>query len=570
MQKYPNRGKVTKNMSDTGKEDKRNSSDIVGISPIYQTSELLVNGVSHESGVFHFHVSSSLDYGVCPYCGHVSHRVHSRYVRVVQDLPVLGEQVILYLKVRKFFCPNDDCAKNTFAEQPGNEIFRYRRRTCRCERMVARQGISVPSGMASRLLSRIGIGISGSTVLRDIHRIRPSDHEDVTKIGVDDWAWRKGVAYGSIIIDYTEGRPIDLLEDREAGGFLQWLEKHGRVCVVSRDRSTDYSGAVASTKRRITEVADKFHLVKNIMDRLAGLIADNYADYRKSIRDMEETGIETGEESDVPVGRERPVKKPDLREIKFREVKELQQKGFRPFRISKLLGISRPTATKYCKMDFLPDRNSKLRNEYYKYDAYVEREAGSGKALLLIYKEICDMGFSGSLTPFYDRYRYLSDGHRGYRVKKWKPDPERKKPVDDRSELLPVKSILSVVNKILKRQNVDGTQQKTFDALMSLDWFKEMYEAVRMFREVINGNETVCLIRWMKLYWKTSVSPLKTFITGIKKDFEAVRNTIKYNLTNGLTEGFVNKLKVIKRSMYGRAGLGLLKNKLVLEHILFN
>ena len=74
----------------------------------------------------------------------------------------------------------------------------------------------------------------------------------------------------------------------------------------------------------------------------------------------------------------------------------------------------------------------------------------------------------------------------------------------------------------------------------------------------------------MKRYWKTGIQSLKTFIIGIKRDFQAVRNTIRLNVTNGMTEGFVNKLKVVKRSMYGRAGLELLKNKLVLEHILFN
>jgi hypothetical protein len=221
-------------------------------------------------------------------------------------------------------------------------------------------------------------------------------------------------------------------------------------------------------------------------------------------------------------------------------------------------------------MESLPGRNSKLRNEYYKYDAYVEQEAASGKSLNAIHQEICQMGFSGSLTPFYDHYKYLSDGHRGYRSKNWKPCPKKEKPQDDRSELLPVKSISSGIDKMLKGKDLDESQKKTFDTLMSLGWFKEMYEAMEGFCKVIKGNETVELVRWMKRYWKTGIQSLKTFIIGIKKDFQAVRNTIRLNVTNGMTEGFVNKLKVVKRSMYGRAGLELLKNKLVLEHILFN
>ena len=110
----------------------------------------------------------------------------------------------------------------------------------------------------------------------------------------------------------------------------------------------------------------------------------------------------------------------------------------------------------------------------------------------------------------------------------------------------------------------------TMDILNTLGWFREMYEATREFYQVITGTSTVELIRWMKKHWKTGVSTLKTFIIGIIKDFKAVRNTIRLNVTNGITEGYVNKLKAVKRVMYGRAGMELLKWKLVMEHVLFN
>lgn len=106
--------------------------------------------------------------------------------------------------------------------------------------------------------------------------------------------------------------------------------------------------------------------------------------------------------------------------------------------------------------------------------------------------------------------------------------------------------------------------------LKTLDWFSEMYNAVEKFHAVITGSNTTELIKWMKGYWKTSISTLKTFITGLMKDFKAVRNTIKLSVTNGITEGYVNKLKTVKRLMYGRAGVELLKNKMVMEHVLFN
>ena len=97
-----------------------------------------------------------------------------------------------------------------------------------------------------------------------------------------------------------------------------------------------------------------------------------------------------------------------------------------------------------------------------------------------------------------------------------------------------------------------------------------MYEATKEFYSIITGTDSCRLIRWMKKYWKTKIRTLKTFLTGVKFDYRAILNTIKENVTNGITEGFVNKLIAVKRTMYGRASIKLLRRKMVLEHIFFN
>ena len=135
---------------------------------------------------------------------------------------------------------------------------------------------------------------------------------------------------------------------------------------------------------------------------------------------------------------------------------------------------------------------------------------------------------------------------------------------------MPIKSLTALVDKSIRNKTMTTEEQSTMDTLKTLGWFREMYEAIREFYQVITGTETVELIRWMKRYWKTGLSTLKTFIIGIMKDFKAVRNTIRLNVTNGITEGYVNKLKAVKRIMYGKAGIELLKRKLVMEHVLFN
>ena len=568
MSKYPNGDKVTTKKPESSIDLATISPCSEGISLIYLSSEINILFADHDDGIFHLYGSSSLEYGRCPYCGRISRRVHSRYVRTIQDLSILGRRVVLYLEVRKFFCDNEDCRKKTFAEQPGDEVFRYRRRTCRCERAVARHGISVSSDSASRLLEHMGIHISPSTVLRDVHRMRPSQYQQVKEVGVDDWAWRKGTTYGSIIIDLVNGWPIDLLGDRETDSFHSWMEEHEQVSLVSRDRSTDYSSAIAALDKPIDEVADKFHLVKNAYDRFSKLIAENYDDYRQAVR-KEEQSEEAYESCSQKSAKPPEKQKTDSRDIMFREVKELQAKGLKPTTISKKLGIARQTAGKYCKMESLPPRNSKLRNEYYLYDRYVEQESAKGRAMSSIFEEIKAKGFSGSLTPFYDHYKYLSDGHRGYRSKEWKPK-KKDRPINERSALMPIKSLTALIDKSIRDKAMTTDEMSTMDTLNTLGWFREMYEATREFYQVITGTSTVELIRWMKRYWNTGLSTLKTFILGIMKDFKAVRNTIRLNVTNGITEGYVNKLKAVKRVMYGRAGIELLKRKLVMEHVLFN
>ena len=136
--------------------------------------------------------------------------------------------------------------------------------------------------------------------------------------------------------------------------------------------------------------------------------------------------------------------------------------------------------------------------------------------------------------------------------------------------MVPIKALTSMVFKAIRKKDMTEEEASTLEIFKTLDWFREMYNAVEKFHAVITSSNTTELIRWMKCYWKTSIPTLKTFIVGLMKDFKAVKNTIRLNVTNGITEGYVNKLKAVKRLMYGRAGIELLKNKLVMEHVFFN
>ena len=572
MQEHPSHYKISKNIANA-KPSGIIYDDQVSLSSFYPKSELEIESVDIVDNIVNIYAHGSLEHGFCPYCGTKSHKVHSRYIRHVYDLPILGKSSVLHLRMRKFFCMNPECKYRTFAEQPGIEIFRYRRRTRRCEIVQYRNALKHSSNTSHKLLSGQGICLSSSAILRDLHRLEPSSHLDVRRIGIDDWAQKKGRVYGSIIVDLDQSTVIDLLDDREQESFGAWLDKHQSVELASRDRSTDYSAAIASSGRKITEVADKFHLIKNIQDRFTKVLSEHYDEYRLMVRTEENIAESPIGSSVISIKDEHSSgithEKADSRQTMFNEVKELQMKGFKPTTISKKLGISRQTATKYCSMESLPKRKSKSQNGYEKFDRYVETEILKGKAMSDIYLEIKEQGFKGSRTPFYDHYRYLSDGHRGYLPKGYK-QTKTERIMDERSELLPIKTLASVVFSYMSGKKLDNENRKLMKLLQRADWFNQMYEATCSFCYLIKGKDSMNLIRWMKKYWKTNLTQLKTFIRGITLDYKAVKNTIIHNVTNGITEGFVNKLKVVKRIMYGKASIELLKNKLTMEHLLFN
>nr|AIF26286.1 putative hypothetical protein [uncultured bacterium Lq_025_E06] len=353
---------------------------------------------------------------------------------------------------------------------------------------VTQHGLKCSSESARKLLSAIGVSISGDTVLRDIHRISVPERCEVKEIGVDDWAFRKGVTYGSIIVSLETGSVIDLLGDRDVSSFQTWLDGHSQVAIVSRDRSTDYTAAIAATGRNITEVADRFHLNMNMSACVTKVISSHYDEYRSTVC--------PAEVQETP--------KVDSRQIMFNEVKELQAEGLNIAQISQKLDIARQTVRKYMGWDTLPKRASKERLPYFLYDTYVEEEYRHGKDLRKIFLEIKEKGFRGSLTPFYDHYSYLSDGHHGYRptheVEKMKNAPR-----SDREPLLPIRQIAHIVDKSIRKKKMVKDEVTLVEKMMSFGWFRDIYNAASSFYATIMGDDINDLDTWLENYGKSPI-----------------------------------------------------------------
>ena len=119
-------------------------------------------------------------------------------------------------------------------------------------------------------------------------------------------------------------------------------------------------------------------------------------------------------------------------------------------------------------------------------------------------------------------------------------------------------------------RNLELEELKIITTLQQMDWFKTLYNCAYEFRSIIMGHTVSHLADWIRKYETTTIARLHQLIKGIKLDIAAIENAIRYPISNGRVEGFVNKIKMVKRTMYGRAGLDLLKRKLVLNYVFTN
>ncbi len=236
---------------------------------------LCVEALAFESGGVTILASTAGGVSRCPGCGYPSRRVHSRYRRTLTDLPWGGVPVRFHLTVRKLFCDNVSCRRKIFAECLAGVARRYARRTGRQRQALEEIGFALGGRAGARLAARLGLRASRDTLLRCLRSLPL--HVDYTPrvLGVDDWALRKVQVYGTILVDLERHRVVELLPDRSVETLAAWLERHRGVEVVARDRSGAYAEGIARGAPGAVQVADRWHLAKNLGDALKEMLSHN-------------------------------------------------------------------------------------------------------------------------------------------------------------------------------------------------------------------------------------------------------------------------------------------------------
>ena len=257
--------------------------------------------VVNRKNEIHIFIKSQTHTQTCPSCKQECNEYHSTYRRKIQDLPIFGKTVYIHVTAYRYYCHNSECKQTVFCETVDG-FFGYKKRmTRRLEDFVIALALNTSCEGASRVCQILGITVSGDTLIRMI--IKKANEMEPVKtdmIGVDDWAYKKGSTYGTVIVDGRTHKPIDLLDGRDGANLKEWLKQNKQVKIVTRDRASAYASAISEVLPEAVQIADRFHLHQNLLDAIKNVTAQKIPAKVKIIQNSEQKAVEQGKQERIP------------------------------------------------------------------------------------------------------------------------------------------------------------------------------------------------------------------------------------------------------------------------------
>jgi transposase len=216
--------------------------------------------VLEQTVIVHLHATTPS--AACPQCGTAGSRVHSRYSRTIADVAFGGRNLELQLLVRKWICPEASCSRHIFAERFPELVQRYARMTNRLIKALQSVGVISNGADAALIASSLGVPTTAKTIIRRVLQLPLPSEGSVRKVGIDEWAWKKGQRYGTILVDLEKRRVVQLLAERSVETSKAWLRKHPEIDLVSRDRGKLFREATTDSAPQAKQVVDRFHATR--------------------------------------------------------------------------------------------------------------------------------------------------------------------------------------------------------------------------------------------------------------------------------------------------------------------
>lgn len=519
----------------------------------------------------------------CPSCQQPSYSVHSYYQRTPKDLSLSGKQVTLLLTVRRFRCTVLACAKKIFAERLPQLLTPNAQRTNRLIQTLQIFADNFSAKLAARVLSKLKMPTSCDTLLRLLKKPRANtssvQNSNLKVISVDDFAFKRGHTYGTLILDLQTHRPVELLPDRSAATLASWLKLHGEIEIVSRDRSPEYARAITQGAPQALQVADRWHLLKNWRDVLERIFSGQVSKLNEQLSAAGLSVKTTRKRQRSVTERVASAAARQRRIARYDQVKQLHEQGHNILQISEELAMSRLTVRKYLSLEKppAPIEHHRVTQIVDPYLTYLEKRWSEGcHNAQQLWRELKAQGFKGSHKPV-QRWaelhrdkpgRLLSQREKarreasGIEVEPQLPALTLEKQAGPGSLALPAPRQL--VWLFLKpTDKLKQGEQKWLEFIeqdSALAWLKC---ASQEFVAMVKERKATGLDDWLEAASQSAFVDVQTFAEGIRREYEAVKAGLTLVWSQGPTEGHINKLKMIKRTSYGRGGFGQLRQRVL-------
>ncbi|HEU5329700.1 MAG TPA: ISL3 family transposase [Thermomicrobiales bacterium] len=516
----------------------------------------------------------------CPVCAAPATRVHSWYTRRLQDVPWQGLAVSVRLHTRRWFCDNPHCARHIFTERLPTVAEPHSRRTARLATIVLLFGVAVGGAPGARLLAALGIAVSGDTLRRAVCASALPDASAPRVLGVDDWSIRKGRTYATILVDLERRRPVDLLSDASAESLATWLRAHPGAEIICRDRGGAYAEGARQGAPAAVQVADRWHLLANLGEMLERLLARHHTALRQ-VRPAEPPP--TTDEGPAPPAppapsatsaprrvtrAERERQERDARrEARYREIHALRARGYGVRAICRHLHVHQATVRKYLDAPSCPHpapRPGRARR-LTPYVPYLrERWEADERRVPVLWAEIRERGFPGSWRRVQEQLGVWRREARAARLAATgAAGPPVPLPPLPAAQRRPPRQVAAWL--VRAADDLTPAQQAYVAALSeACPAIRAAQALAQAFARLVRSRDATGLDGWLIEAEGCAVAEVRDFAAGIRRDQLAVQAALVHAWSSGQVEGQINRLKLVKRSMYGRAGLPLLRRRFLL------